>query len=155
MYNKWSGQDRGRAFHALHLVRLAGSCSRPRAAAAAPPGRGNPHAACRGPRRPTRGPWCRKARNRRAGVLGGRYPQKIDDDPVKASDPGRLQVRRFDRRDVIYDVDLRGPVDGEDLLVEVVREGELVYDAPDAGAVRALSSRRQEWFAAAARRRCK
>lgn len=63
------------------------------------------------------------------------------DDPVKASDPGRLQVRRCDRRDVIYDVDLKGPVDGEDLLVEVVSGGDFVYDAPDAGAVRAFAAR--------------
>ena len=63
------------------------------------------------------------------------------DDPVKASNPGRLQVRRCVGRDVIYDVDLKGPVEGEDLLVEVVREGDLVYDAPDAGAVRAFAAR--------------
>lgn len=67
--------------------------------------------------------------------------KRSGDDPAKASNPGRLQVRRCAERDVIYDVDLRGPVDGADLLVEVVRGGAAVYDAPDAGAARAIAAR--------------
>ncbi|MHC4133564.1 MAG: nicotinate phosphoribosyltransferase [Planctomycetota bacterium] len=64
--------------------------------------------------------------------------KRSGDDPAKASNPGRLQVRRYaGERDVIYDVDLRGPVDGTDLLVEVMRGGDPTYDPPALEAVRA------------------
>lgn len=78
---------------------------------------------------------------------------KLSDSPVKVSDPGVLQVRRYQRDgmfigDIVHDVTLgmegtsyvslderrHGAIDvqaqAEDLLVPVFREGNLVYDIP-------------------------
>ena len=89
---------------------------------------------------------------------------KRSDDPLKATDPGILQVRRYRNgsllvADVVYDLrwgpdkltsshdiktgsqDEIGQADhGEDLLVPVLRAGQLVYDFPE------LSDTRQRTF---------
>ncbi len=84
-----------------------------------------------------------------------RYRIKLSDDPAKTSYPGLLQVRRFHQpdgrfiTDAIYEIDhpMREPcviidleaekvtevpakTDYSDLLVPVVRGGQLVYQAP-------------------------
>ena len=82
---------------------------------------------------------------------------KLSEDPIKVSNPGLQQVRRYtmDGRflgDTIYDptegppgdaVEISGrpldlPLDGEgeDLLVPVVRNGQIIYNAPSIEAVR-------------------
>jgi nicotinate phosphoribosyltransferase len=78
--------------------------------------------------------------------------KKSGDDPAKASNPGRLQVRRYAGRDVIYDVDLRGPVEGTDLLVEVMRGGDVTYAAPALEEVRARAAAELAALPAAVRR---
>ncbi|MHC4548532.1 MAG: nicotinate phosphoribosyltransferase [Planctomycetota bacterium] len=56
---------------------------------------------------------------------------KLSDEPAKGSNPGLLQVRRYaGEQDVIYDEALGGPAGGADVLVEVFRGGEAVYDVP-------------------------
>lgn len=85
---------------------------------------------------------------------------KLSEQPVKVSNPGIQQVRRFTRDglfagDAIYDVEGRGPIGsmidpmdvahrrmplegpGEDLLVPVFRAGQRVYDPPALATVRA------------------
>ncbi len=94
---------------------------------------------------------------------------KLSEDPIKASNPGILQVRRLTREqrfvaDIVYDSedglsdyrDGRGVIDivdagrshaiapdtsGEDLLVPIFRRGELVYQVPPLAEARARTER--------------
>ncbi len=99
---------------------------------------------------------------RRAGRDEWEDRVKLSEQSIKVSNPGVLQVRRFERDglfsgDLIYDERhplpelpvMVDPMDmtrrkrltaedaGADLLVSVFEAGELVYDAPDVHAVRA------------------
>jgi nicotinate phosphoribosyltransferase len=69
-----------------------------------------------------------------------RYKVKVSDDPAKSSMPGILQVRRLCGRDVVYDAELGGPREGEDLLVPIFRHGRLVYELPPLDAARARAA---------------
>jgi nicotinate phosphoribosyltransferase len=99
---------------------------------------------------------------------GGAWQHKIklSEQEVKISNPGILQVRRFDDRDVIWD-ELTGvaaaapgrPAPGagaatqeEDLLVPIYRAGKRVYDPPPLDAVRAHRERQLARFDAGIKR---
>ena len=69
------------------------------------------------------------------------YKVKLSEDIAKATNPGIQQVRRSSKEDefltdVIYDELLSTDQPGEDLLVEVFRRGERVYDGPALDEVR-------------------
>ena len=67
---------------------------------------------------------------------------KLSSDPGKTSNPGILQVRRCADRDLIYDELLGAPTDeGEDLLVPIFRDGQLVYDPPSLDTIAAKRER--------------
>jgi nicotinate phosphoribosyltransferase len=69
---------------------------------------------------------------------GGAWEHKIklSEDVVKISNPGILQVRRYDDRDVIWDELTAAPSGGDDLLVPIYRAGKRVYDPPPLDEVR-------------------
>ncbi len=99
------------------------------------------------------------------------YRVKISEQAIKTTNPGMLQVRRFDDADMIFD-ELSGepshtivdPLDltrrrtiperagYEDLLVPIFRHGERVYDIPSIEAIRLRRHAQLERFHAGVKR---
>ncbi len=112
---------------------------------------------------------------------GWQYKLKLSEQPIKVSNPGRLQVRRFVgadgtlSTDAIYDADVRGGAGGSswtlvdpgaperswdvdasslshsDLLEPVLRGGELVGGLPDLHTARAVAQRELQRLPSAVR----
>jgi nicotinate phosphoribosyltransferase len=75
---------------------------------------------------------------------------KVSDQPIKTTNPGMLQVRRFTNgaepvRDVICDVS-SGSEEHDGLLVPVYRGGKRVYDPPPLTEIRAHRERQMAMF---------
>jgi len=99
------------------------------------------------------------------------YRIKISEQAIKTSNPGMLQVRRFDDADMIFD-ELRGepshvivdPLDltrrrsisenaaFEDLLVPILRRGQRVYELPTIEQIRARRASQLDRFHAGVKR---
>jgi nicotinate phosphoribosyltransferase len=87
-----------------------------------------------------------------------RYKIKISEQPIKITTPGILQVRRFqDGRgylsDMIYDIATELPEgSSHDLLIPVIRKGQVVYASPSLDEIRAKAIKELSHFRPGIRR---
>ena len=73
--------------------------------------------------------------------------RKHSDDPIKASIPGRLGVRRTNDGDTIHDIDDPSPPDGNELVRPVLRNGRVVEAPPELSAIRSYAASQRRWIA--------